>query len=130
MDPKLESCALYCINEKQTYVKISPTANDSTPCKAGTNYMCISGTCRKVGCDWVIDSDAIEDKCGICKGDGTKCSPVEGKFTETVSQSAYVKIVTIPRGARNVLVSERKPSENMLAVKLEKDKTYCINGDK
>ncbi|XP_071564717.1 A disintegrin and metalloproteinase with thrombospondin motifs 7 [Temnothorax nylanderi] len=129
MDPKLEPCALYCINEKQTYVKISPTASDSTPCKAGTNYMCISGTCRKVGCDWVIDSDAIEDKCGICKGDGTKCSPVEGKFTETVSQSAYVKIVTIPRGARNVLVSERKPSENMLAVKLEKDKTYCINGD-
>lgn len=46
MEAKLESCALYCINEKNTYVKISPTANDSTPCKAGTNYMCISGTCR------------------------------------------------------------------------------------
>ncbi|KYQ49829.1 A disintegrin and metalloproteinase with thrombospondin motifs 7 [Trachymyrmex zeteki] len=129
MDPKLESCALYCINEKQTYVKISPTANDSTPCKAGTNYMCISGTCRRVGCDWVIDSDAIEDKCGMCKGDGIKCNPVVGEFTETVSESAYVKIVTIPKGARSVQVSERKPSENMLAVKLEKDKTYCINGN-
>lgn len=35
----------------------------------------------------MIDSDAIEDKCGICKGDGTKCSLVEGKFTETVSQN-------------------------------------------
>jgi len=42
---------------------------------------------QKVGCDWVIDSDAIEDKCGICKGDGTKCSLVEGEFTETASQS-------------------------------------------
>ncbi|KAG5335616.1 ATS7 metalloproteinase, partial [Acromyrmex heyeri] len=129
MDPKLEPCALYCINEKQIYVKISPTANDSTPCKAGTNYMCISGTCRRVGCDWVIDSYAIEDKCGICKGDGTKCSPVVGEFTETSLQSAYVKIVTIPKGARSVQVSERKPSENILAVKLAKDKTYCINGD-
>nr|XP_012218606.1 PREDICTED: A disintegrin and metalloproteinase with thrombospondin motifs 7-like [Linepithema humile] len=129
MDPKLEPCALYCINEKNTFVKISPTANDSTPCKAGTNYMCISGTCRKVGCDWVIDSDAIEDKCGICKGDGTKCSPVEGEFTETVSSSAYVKIVTIPRGARSVHISERKPSENILAVLLEKNKIYCLNGD-
>ncbi|XP_032687133.1 A disintegrin and metalloproteinase with thrombospondin motifs 7-like [Odontomachus brunneus] len=129
MDPKLDPCALYCINEKRTFVKISPTANDSTPCKPGTNYMCISGSCRKVGCDWLIDSDAIEDKCGICKGDGTKCSPVEGEFTETATSSAYVKILTIPRGARSVRVSERKPSENMLAVKLEKDKTYCINGD-
>ncbi|GAB1865491.1 A disintegrin and metalloproteinase with thrombospondin motifs 7 [Camponotus japonicus] len=129
MDAKLEPCALYCINEKNTFVKISPTANDSTPCKAGTNYMCISGTCRKVGCDWVINSDAIEDKCGICKGDGTTCSPVEGKFIETVSQSAYTKIVTIPKGARSIQVSERKPSVNILAVKLEKDKTYCINGD-
>lgn len=35
----------------------------------------------------MIDSDAIQDKCGICKGDGTKCSLVEGEFTETVSQS-------------------------------------------
>jgi len=107
----------------------------------------------------VIDSDAIEDKCDICKGDGTRCSLVKGEFTETASQSGknsvdcahglsnkiaqlllvihhfflfteYVKIVTIPRGARSVQVSERKPSENILAVKLEKDKTYCINGDK
>ncbi|KMQ94667.1 a disintegrin and metalloproteinase with thrombospondin motifs 7 [Lasius niger] len=84
---------------------------------------------EKVGCDWVIDSGAIEDKCGICKGDGTKCSPVQGEFIETVSQSAYTKIVRVPKGARSVEVSERKPSENILAVKLEKDKTYCINGD-
>ncbi|XP_020300352.1 A disintegrin and metalloproteinase with thrombospondin motifs 7-like isoform X2 [Pseudomyrmex gracilis] len=129
MNPKLEPCALYCINEKHTYVKISPTANDSTPCKPGTNYMCISGTCRKVGCDWVIDSDAIEDKCGVCKGDGTTCSPVEGEYTETVKSSAYVKIVTIPRGARSIHVFERKPSENILAVMLTKNKTYCINAD-
>ncbi|XP_011645843.1 A disintegrin and metalloproteinase with thrombospondin motifs 12-like [Pogonomyrmex barbatus] len=129
IDPKLEPCALYCINEKQTYVKISPTANDSTPCKAGTNYMCISGTCRKVGCDWMIDSEAIEDKCGICKGDGTKCRVVKGEFTETVPQSAYVTIVTIPKGARSVQILERKPSENILAVKLAKNKTYCINGE-
>ncbi|XP_050455485.1 A disintegrin and metalloproteinase with thrombospondin motifs 7-like [Cataglyphis hispanica] len=129
MDPKLESCALYCINEKNTYVKISPTANDSTPCKAGTNHMCISGMCRKVGCDWMIDSDAIEDKCGICKGDGTECSLVKGEFTQTVLQSAYTKIVTIPKGASSIEVSERKPSVNILAVRLEKDKTYCINGD-
>lgn len=44
--------------------------------------------------------------------------------------AAYTKIVTIPKGARSIQVSERKPSVNILAVKLEKDKTYCINGDK
>ena len=107
----------------------------------------------------MIDSYAIEDKCGVCKGDGTECSPVVGEFTETSLESgknsvivftacqmesrefllviyrcfffaAYVKIVTIPKGARSVQVSERKPSENILAVRLAKDKTYCINGDK
>lgn len=31
----------------------------------------------------MFDSDAIEDKCGVCKGDGTKCKPVEGVYNET-----------------------------------------------
>lgn len=37
---------------------------------------------QKVGCDWMIDSDAILDKCGICKGDGTQCTLVDGVYTE------------------------------------------------
>lgn len=35
---------------------------------------------QKVGCDWVLDSDAVDDDCGICKGDGTQCKIIEDTF--------------------------------------------------
>ncbi|XP_043523345.1 A disintegrin and metalloproteinase with thrombospondin motifs 7-like [Frieseomelitta varia] len=67
-DATIDPCELYCINENFVYTKLQPSANDSTPCKGGTNNICIGGKCRKVGCDWVLGSDAIYDRCGICKG--------------------------------------------------------------
>lgn len=63
---------------------------------------------QKVGCDWVIDSDAIEDKCGICRGDGTKCSPVEGEFTEAVPLSGKISVDCargLPDGIEKFLLS-------------------------
>jgi len=33
-----------------------------------------------VGCDWVIQSDAREDKCGVCHGDGTTCQTIKQSF--------------------------------------------------
>ncbi|XP_034196359.2 A disintegrin and metalloproteinase with thrombospondin motifs 7 isoform X1 [Osmia lignaria lignaria] len=125
----VDPCALYCINEQRIFVKITPMVNDSTPCKPGTNYMCISGKCRKVGCDWGLDSNAIEDGCGICKGDGTKCKPVEGFFNLTEARVRFEKIVTIPKGARGIHVEELKDHRNILAVRYEKKDVYCINGD-
>ncbi|XP_044021259.1 A disintegrin and metalloproteinase with thrombospondin motifs 6-like [Aphidius gifuensis] len=124
----LDPCSLYCVNEKNVFVKLENIAKDSTPCKAGTNYMCISGACRKVGCDWVIDSDAIPDKCGVCNGDGTHCRPINGEYDEKPHE-AYTKIVTIPMGARHIFVTEKIPSENSFAIKLEKSGTYCLNAN-
>ncbi|XP_053976514.1 A disintegrin and metalloproteinase with thrombospondin motifs 7-like [Hylaeus volcanicus] len=128
--PGLDPCQLYCINEKHTYTKLSAIVNDSTPCKPGTNNMCVSGTCRIVGCDWLLDSSAIEDKCGICKGDGSKCKKIEGLFDTKDVKERFVKIVTIPKGARSIHVSENKPHQNSLAVRLEKEKKYCLNGER
>lgn len=31
----------------------------------------------------MLDSNAIDDRCGTCKGDGTKCKAIEGFFNET-----------------------------------------------
>ncbi|XP_043277763.1 A disintegrin and metalloproteinase with thrombospondin motifs 7-like [Venturia canescens] len=123
----LEPCALYCINEKNTYIKLEPVVKDGTPCKGGTNNICISGGCRKVGCDFVVDSSAIEDNCGVCQGDGTTCSPVEGLFTKS-GLSNYQAVVTIPKGARSVRVLEKGPSKNTLAVKTKFRNKYCLNG--
>ncbi|KAK0072315.1 hypothetical protein PV325_011561, partial [Microctonus aethiopoides] len=58
----VDPCILYCINEQGTYIDPDIT-KDGTACKSGTNNMCISGECREVGCDWILDSGAIEDRC-------------------------------------------------------------------
>ncbi|XP_061932556.1 A disintegrin and metalloproteinase with thrombospondin motifs 12-like isoform X2 [Apis cerana] len=129
MSKNLDPCILYCLNEENSFVILQKMVNDSTPCKAGTNNMCVAGLCRKVGCDWVFDSDAIEDKCGVCKGDGTKCRPVEGVYNETKITSQIMKIVTIPKGARSISVKELGPHPNYLAVKVSNTNNYCLNKD-
>ncbi|XP_076380683.1 A disintegrin and metalloproteinase with thrombospondin motifs 7 [Megalopta genalis] len=77
-------CALFCVNEKNVRTRVNPQANDTTPCRPGTNDMCIGGVCRKVSCDWILDGSAVEDKCGICKGDGTKCKKIEGVYDKQI----------------------------------------------
>ena len=42
--------------------------------------------------------------------------------------SDYQKVVTAPKGSRNIHMFEKKPSQNVLAVKLEKEEKYCLNG--
>lgn len=44
--PEDSPCALYCINEANTYVKLAPIMKDGTPCKSATNNVCVSGVCR------------------------------------------------------------------------------------
>lgn len=50
---------------------------------------------QKVGCDWVLDSDAVEDKCGVCKGGGAGCTSVVGEFTNTGLKSKDQRIFVI-----------------------------------
>jgi len=35
-----------------------------------------------VGCDNVLESDAVEDRCGVCNGDGTQCKIVEEVYKD------------------------------------------------
>lgn len=42
----VDVCTLFCINENSTWAKLASTVKDATPCKSGTNNMCISGVCR------------------------------------------------------------------------------------
>ena len=58
-----------------------------------------------MGCDWEIDSDAREDRCGICHGDGTACKTVLDQFNKTEGLG-YESAITIPIGARNIRVEE------------------------
>jgi len=89
--------------------------------------MCISGICRKVGCDWVINSTAKEDHCGVCHGDGTTCKTIKEQFDEK-SGLGYVEAKEIPEGARNIRVNEVAEANNYLAIKNDQGKFY-LNGD-
>ena len=37
---------------------------------------------QPVGCDYKIGSGAAYDRCGVCNGDSTTCTPVTVTFTE------------------------------------------------
>jgi len=40
----------------------------------------------------------------------------------------YAKVITIPRGARNILIQELSPSENTIAIGSGDGKIYYLNG--
>lgn len=44
--------------------------------------MCVCVFLQEVGCDYGIDSNAVEDHCGVCLGDGTSCETVYKMFEE------------------------------------------------
>lgn len=35
-----------------------------------------------MGCDFGIDSNAVEDRCGVCLGDGTSCETVYKSYDQ------------------------------------------------
>ncbi|KFB39608.1 AGAP004201-PA-like protein [Anopheles sinensis] len=76
-----EQCKLYCrVQDKNLYFMLSEKVIDGTPCTFPEDSfdMCINGQCRKAGCDYVLDSDAKLDQCGVCNGDNTTCRQVSG----------------------------------------------------
>ncbi|XP_041764889.1 A disintegrin and metalloproteinase with thrombospondin motifs 7 [Anopheles merus] len=115
---KNEPCELYCSNTEDTMiVPFGDTAADGTFCNLGTNDMCIGGICRKVGCDWVVDSNTTEDRCGVCGGTGDTCFVKKGEINKKINTTDGVHdVLMIPAGARNVLIEEILPSKNFIGV--------------
>ncbi|XP_077535962.1 uncharacterized protein LOC144148277 [Haemaphysalis longicornis] len=75
-------CELNCrpIGER-FYYRHSPKTIDGTRCHDdGSLDVCVNGACMPVGCDRMLGSDAVKDKCGKCRGDGTSCSTIDGVF--------------------------------------------------
>ena len=38
---------------------------------------------QRVGCDHILDSNALVDRCGICGGNGDSCFKVEGFYNKS-----------------------------------------------
>ncbi|KAL8197355.1 UNVERIFIED_CONTAM: A disintegrin and metalloproteinase with thrombospondin motifs 7 [Gekko kuhli] len=81
-----------------------------------------------IGCDFEIDSYTVEDRCGVCQGDGSTCQTVKKTFEKSEGRG-YVDVGLIPAGAREIQIEEVAEAENFLALRSEDPKKYFLNGD-
>uniref|UniRef100_A0A3Q1JCI1 Uncharacterized protein n=1 Tax=Anabas testudineus TaxID=64144 RepID=A0A3Q1JCI1_ANATE len=123
-------CELHChpLNEHFSE-KMRDAVIDGTPCHEGNKSrdMCINGICKKIGCDYMIDSTAIEDRCGVCHGNGSTCTTVRRTFEESEGLG-YVDIGLIPEGAWDIRIEEVVEAGNFLALRSDTSNKYFLNG--
>ncbi|XP_062326647.1 A disintegrin and metalloproteinase with thrombospondin motifs 7 isoform X2 [Osmerus eperlanus] len=127
---KVNPCELHCrpLNEYFSE-KMLDAVIDGTKCLEGSTSreMCINGICKNVGCDYEIDSNAVEDRCGICNGNGSTCETVKKTFEESEGLG-YVDIGLIPEGARDIRIEEVAEAGNFLALRSDDPEKYFLNG--
>ncbi|XP_032370029.1 A disintegrin and metalloproteinase with thrombospondin motifs 7 [Etheostoma spectabile] len=123
-------CELHCrpLNEHFSD-KMQDTVTDGTPCYEGNKSrdICVNGICKNLGCDFVIDSSAVEDRCGVCHGNGSTCTTVRRTFEETEGLG-YVDIGLIPERAWNIRIEEMAEAGNFLALRSDNPNKYFLNG--
>uniref|UniRef100_A0A452I5L1 PLAC domain-containing protein n=1 Tax=Gopherus agassizii TaxID=38772 RepID=A0A452I5L1_9SAUR len=121
-------CDLQCTTrsgERQLMAR----AQDGTSCKDRTYQgVCINGKCEPVGCDGSLYSSRTMDRCRVCGGDGSTCYRVSGSFRKGISQLGYVFITNIPAGAMDILIIERRKTENILAL-ADESGHFFFNGN-
>ncbi|XP_016097807.1 A disintegrin and metalloproteinase with thrombospondin motifs 6-like [Sinocyclocheilus grahami] len=124
----VKPCALNCLAEGYNfYTERSPAVIDGTRCQADSLDICINGECKHVGCDNILGSDAKEDRCRVCGGDGSTCEVTEGLFNDSLPRGGYMEVVQIPKGSVHIEIREVAVSKNYIALKSEGD-DYYING--
>ncbi|XP_078533403.1 A disintegrin and metalloproteinase with thrombospondin motifs 12 isoform X2 [Lissotriton helveticus] len=127
---KARPCALHCRPMDGNFAdKMLDAVIDGTPCFEGTDSrdICINGMCKNVGCDYEINSNATEDRCGVCLGDGSTCQTVRRTFDQSEG-FGYVDIGLVPKGARDIRVIEIAEAGNFLALRGEDPEKYFLNG--
>ncbi|XP_062861084.1 thrombospondin type-1 domain-containing protein 4-like [Trichomycterus rosablanca] len=110
------------------YVLKSDRVIDGTPCGQNETAICVAGKCESPGCDELLGSMKVLDKCGVCGGDNTACRLVSGLFHHSLSKVGYHKIVEIPEGAIKINVTEMVKSQNYLALRSRSGHSI-INGN-
>ncbi|XP_033707941.1 A disintegrin and metalloproteinase with thrombospondin motifs 7 isoform X1 [Tursiops truncatus] len=123
-------CELHCRPSNEYFAeKLRDAVVDGTPCYQGqaSRDLCINGICKNVGCDFEIDSGAVEDRCGVCHGNGSTCHTVSGTFEEAEGLG-YVDVGLIPAGAREIRIEEVAEAANFLALRSEDPDKYFLNG--
>ncbi|XP_077522114.1 uncharacterized protein LOC144133127 [Amblyomma americanum] len=122
-------CELNCRPRGERFhYRHSPKTIDGTRCfDDGSLDVCVNGTCVPVGCDKMLGSDAVEDKCRVCQGDGSSCKPIQGVFDLENLELGYNDLLEIPKGATNIKIY-KLPTKNNLAVR-NNTGHYYLNGN-
>ncbi|XP_038104409.1 papilin isoform X3 [Culex quinquefasciatus] len=122
-------CELNCMPiGERFYYRHKAKVTDGTRCNDESFDVCVDGTCQAVGCDMMLGSNAKEDKCRTCQGDGSGCKTVTGLLDMNNLQVGYNDLLLIPTGATNVVINERGPSNNYLAIR-NLTGFYHLNGN-
>ncbi|NXA42107.1 ATL2 protein, partial [Eudromia elegans] len=121
-------CDLQCTTQSGER-QLMAQAQDGTSCKDRTYQgVCINGKCEPVGCDGSLYSSRTMDRCRVCGGDGSTCHRVSGSFRKGISQIGYVFVTNIPAGATDILIIERRKTENILAL-ADESGHFFFNGN-
>uniref|UniRef100_A0A8D0L1A5 ADAMTS like 3 n=1 Tax=Sphenodon punctatus TaxID=8508 RepID=A0A8D0L1A5_SPHPU len=112
-------CALKCqALGKLLVVELAPKVLDGTRCNTKSLDMCISGICQAVGCDRQLGSNAKEDNCGICAGDGSTCRLVRGQAKAHVSpEKREETAIAVPHGSRSLRITVKGPAHLVIESK-------------
>lgn len=94
-------------------------------CPTHHSHLFNSFSCQTEGCDGVLGSGSVIDKCGVCGGRETSCRKVTGSFHNTTVPLGYHKILDIPPGATFINITERRASPNYLG-KLSCTRTHSV----
>ncbi|XP_028823974.1 ADAMTS-like protein 4 isoform X1 [Denticeps clupeoides] len=100
------------------YVRQAERVKDGTPCVDRTaGDVCVAGRCLSEGCDGVLGSGLVRDRCGVCGGRDASCQRITGSFRNSSVPLGYHRIVDIPPGATAINITERRASPNYLALR-------------
>ncbi|XP_045527734.1 papilin isoform X3 [Pieris brassicae] len=123
-------CELNCMPRgERFYYRHKLKVVDGTRCNEDSFDVCVDGNCQPVGCDMMLGSNAKEDNCRQCRGNGTNCYTSIGVIDSQDLRKGYNDVLLIPQGATNIVISEVRSSNNYLALRAQQDNVYYLNGD-
>ncbi|KRT86056.1 hypothetical protein AMK59_2573, partial [Oryctes borbonicus] len=124
-----QPCELNCMPRgERFYYRHKLQVVDGTKCHDESLDVCVAGKCQPVGCDMMLGSDAREDQCRVCEGDGSTCNTMSGLLDMQDLQVGYNDVLLIPSGAVNIKVREVDRSNNYLAIR-NATGHYYLNGN-
>ncbi|XP_043274016.1 A disintegrin and metalloproteinase with thrombospondin motifs 2-like [Venturia canescens] len=108
-------CRISCRSAETGEIFLSQESlTDGTPCSYGATDICVQGTCRRMGCDKIFNSETKMDSCGVCNGDDTTCSKLVNKFNRKIRRG-MTRVAIVPRGSYNVSVNVTMAAQSSLA---------------